>query len=592
MIGNIPVFLLFFIGALFLLFTRDKVHKYIFIIIPVIAFFGIMNSQNDVVYVAKFLDIDLRFIYIDKLSKVWGYIFAIMAFSGAIFAYHNDDYKENVYTTIYIGSSYGVVFAGNLLTLFIFWELMAIFSTLIIFGRRTDKSIKAGFRYLLVHAFGGQLLFAGVILYYYNTGNLDFNYIGLSNLASILILLGFIINAAVPPFSAWLSDSYPESTVTGTVFLSAYTSKTAVYVLARSFPGEEILLYAGAIMTIYGIVYAILENDMRRVLSYSIINQVGFMIAGVGLGTQMAINGAAAHAFAHILYKALLMMGAGAVLYRTGISKTSKLGGLYKTMPYTLIFSCVGAAAISSFPLTSGFTSKSLIIAASVAEHKSIIYHILLLASAGVFLHAGIKFPYFVFFQKDSGLRPKEAPKNMLIAMGFVSFLCIFLGIYPQALYNILPYKVDYVPYTASHVLLQLQILMFSAAAFFFMLPMLKRTETITLDTDWFYRKGSFLFLRFVDNFIIHYGSQIKEFLFYSAPKRFGMILSNPSGLLKVLYSIVYYKVVEDNKDMYMESKEKLKNIESVKTVVHLGDSLLWVMIFLFLYLLIYYISI
>ncbi|MCA1933578.1 MAG: Na+/H+ antiporter subunit D, partial [Calditerrivibrio sp.] len=374
MIGNIPIFVLFFAGALLLLATKGRVHKYIFIIIPIIAFFGVMNSQNDTTYIVNFLNMDLKFIFIDKLSKVWGYIFAIMGFSSAIFAYHNNDHKENVYATLYIGSSYGVVFAGNLLTLFIFWELMAVFSTLIIFGRRTDKSIRAGFRYLLVHALGGQLLFAGIILYFHHTGNLDFGYIGLNNLASVLILLGFVINAAIPPFSAWLSDSYPESTVTGTVFLSAYTSKTAVYVLARSFPGEEILLYAGAIMTIYGIVYAILENDMRRVLSYSIINQVGFMIAGVGLGTQMAINGAAAHAFAHILYKALLMMGAGAVLYRTGISKTSQLGGLYKTMPYTLLFSCIGAAAISSFPLTSGFTSKSLIIAASVEEHKTLIY--------------------------------------------------------------------------------------------------------------------------------------------------------------------------------------------------------------------------
>ncbi|MEF3254562.1 MAG: hypothetical protein K6348_03205 [Deferribacterales bacterium] len=348
MIGNVPIFTVFFIGAVLLFFTKGRIHKFIFIILPLVAFLGVFFSEDNASFVGQILGINLKFIFIDKLSKVWGYIFAIMAFSSAIFAYHNDDYKENIFSTLYIGSSYGVIFSGNLLTLFIFWELMAIFSTMIVFGRRTDKALRAGFRYLLVHLLGGQLLFAGIILYFHNTGGLDFGYIGLNNTASLLIMLGFAINAAIPPFSAWLSDSYPESTVTGTVFLSAYTSKTAVYVLARSFPGEEILLYAGAIMTIYGIIYAILENDMRRVLSYSIINQVGFMIAGVGIGTQMAINGASAHAFAHILYKALLMMGAGAVLYRTGISKTSKLGGLYKTMPYTLIFSCIGAAAISS----------------------------------------------------------------------------------------------------------------------------------------------------------------------------------------------------------------------------------------------------
>jgi len=591
MIFNLPTFSIFFVGAFLLLLSKGRLHKYLFVIIPVVAFFSVLNTPEGVSYYYNFLGLELKAIFVDKLSKVWGYIFAIMAFSGAIFAYHNDDYKENVWATMYIGSSYGVIFAGNLLTLFIFWELMAIFSTMIIFGRKTEAAKGAGFRYLLVHAFGGQLLFAGIILYFYQTGNFDFGYIGLNNLATLLIMLGFAINAAIPPFSAWLSDSYPESTVTGTVFLSAFTSKTAVYVLARGFPGESILMYAGAVMTVYGIIYAILENDMRRVLSYSIINQVGFMITGVGLGTQMAINGAAAHAFAHILYKALLMMGAGAVLYRTGISKTSQLGGLYKTMPLTLLFSCVGAAAISSFPLTSGFTTKSLIIAASVQEHKAIVYHILLLASAGVFLHAGIKFPYFVFFQKDSGLRPKEAPFNMLLAMGFVSFLCIFLGIYPDVLYKILPYPVDYVPYTPSHVLLQMQILMFSAAAFFFMLPMLKRTETITLDTDWFYRRGAVCLVKFIDKYIIRYGQGFKEFIFVKATQKLSMLLSNPSGLIKVLYNLIYYKVFEDDKDKYQENLEMLRNIRYVKADIRVGDSLLWVMIFLFLYLLVYYVA-
>ncbi|MBC7196100.1 MAG: Na(+)/H(+) antiporter subunit D [Deferribacterales bacterium] len=592
MIGSLPIFTLFFLGAILLAFTKGKMHKALFIAIPAIAFVALIYTPVNVEFGGSFLGLNLKFIFIDKLSKVWGYIFAIMAFSSAIFAYHNDDYKENIYATLYIGSSYGVVFAGNLLTLFIFWELMAIFSTMIIFARKTDTSTKAGFRYLLVHAFGGQLLFAGMILYYFKTGSLDFGYIGLQNIATLLIMLGFAVNAAIPPFSAWLSDSYPESTVTGTVFLSAYTSKTAVYVLARSFPGEEILLYAGAIMTVYGIIYAILENDMRRVLSYSIINQVGFMIAGVGIGTQMAINGAAAHAFAHILYKALLMMGAGAVLYRTGISKTSRLGGLYKTMPYTLIFSCIGAAAISAFPLTSGFTSKSLIIAASLEEHKTIVYHILLLASAGVFLHAGIKFPYFVFFQKDSGLRPKEAPFNMLIAMGFVSFLCILLGVKPELLYSILPYEVNFEPYTPSHVLLQLQILMFSAAAFFFMLPMLKRTETITLDTDWFYRKGAKLFIIFVDKVVIYIGSNIKSYLFDKIPSKASYFFTNPAGYIKTVYNIIYYKVFEDNPIKLEENLSKLNDIRSVKTDVHLGNSMIWVTVFIVFYLLIYYFSI
>jgi multicomponent Na+:H+ antiporter subunit D len=341
-----------------------------------------------------------------------------------------------------------------------------------------------------VHITGGLCLLAGILIYTLKSGAITFDPMVERNLGTYLILIGILFNAAAPPFSAWLPDAYPESTVTGGVILSAYTTKTAVYTLIRGYPGWEILMVVGCIMTIYGIIYALLENDMRRILAYSIINQVGFMVTGVGIGTAIALNGSAAHAFCHIIYKALLWMSAGSVLYMTGRSKCTDLGGLYKTMPWTLIFGAVGALSISSFPATSGFTSKSLIIAGAVNEHLRWVWLILEVASAGVFLHAGIKFPYFVFFAKDKGLRPGETNKPMLIAMGFMSFLCLFLGLYPKPLYDVLPYGFSYQAYSFNHVVSQLQLLMFSALVFFLFLPLLKRTETISIDTDWLYRKG------------------------------------------------------------------------------------------------------
>jgi multicomponent Na+:H+ antiporter subunit D len=249
-------------------------------------------------------------------------------------------------------------------------------------------------------------------------------------------------------------------------------------------------------MIFYGIVYALLENDMRRILAYSIVNQVGFMVAGIGIGTDMALNGAAAHAFTHIIYKALLLMSAGSVLLMTGRRKCSDLGGLFHSMPLTTICGTIGALAISSFPLTSGFVSKSMVTQAAIDQHQLWVWLLLAAASAGVFLHAGIKFPWFVFFQKDSGLRPPEPPASMRWAMLLFAFLCIALGIWPEPLYRMLPYPVDYVPYTAAHVLTQLQLLLFSGLAFFLALPYLKRTLTITLDVDWIYR---WLLLRLAD---------------------------------------------------------------------------------------------
>ena len=344
-------------------------------------------------------------------------------------------------------------------------------------------------RYAMIHLLGGVLLMAGVVGHVATTGSTVFERIALDAPAHWLILAGFLVNAGAPPFSAWLPDAYPEASWSGTVFLSAFTTKTAVYVLLRGFPGTELLVLVGLFMVFYGIVYALLENDMRRILAYSIVNQVGFMVAGIGIGTQMALNGAAAHAFTHILYKALLLMSAGAVLYETGRRKCTDLGGLFRTMPLTMICGTIGALSISSFPLTSGFVSKSMVAQAALDGHLEVVWLLLAAASAGVFLHAGIKFPWFVFFQKDSGLRPPDPPWSQRLAMLLFAALCIGLGIFYEPLYRMLPFPVDYVPYTGAHVVAMLQLLLFSGLAFFVMLPLLRRTLTITLDTDWFYRR-------------------------------------------------------------------------------------------------------
>jgi multicomponent Na+:H+ antiporter subunit D len=331
-----------------------------------------------------------------------------------------------------------------------------------------------------------------------HTGSIDVQPMLATNFDTWMILLGILINAAAPPLSAWLSDAYPESSPTGSVFLSAFTTKTAVLALILLFPGEPVLVGIGLFMVMYGIIYALLENDIRRILAFSIVNQVGFMVCAVGIGTQMAINGASAHAFAHIIYKALLFMSAGAVIYRTGFNKCTEVGGLFRTMPLTAVCGIIGALAISGFPLTSGFTTKTMISQAAADNGLVMVYFMLAAASAGVFLHAGIKFPWFVFFQKDSGLRPKDAPWNMGLAMVLFAFMCIFFGVAPQYLYQFLPYPVDYQAYTAGKVVFYLQLLLFSGLAFFLLLPLMKRTLTISLDTDWIWRV---LLLRMVTGF-------------------------------------------------------------------------------------------
>ncbi len=423
----------------------------------------------------------------DALGRLFATVFAIMAFGGGLFALKQKNTLELSAAFIYAGSAIGVAFSGDLITLFVFWEIMALASTLVIWCAGS-AAFAASMRYVSIHLLGGVILMAGIAGEIATTGAVEFTAMTPDTPARWMILIGFLINVGAPPLSAWLPDAYPSSSWSGMVFLSAFTTKTAVLVLLRGFPGAEILIFVGLYMVFYGIVYAILENNMRRILAYSIVNQVGFMVTGVGIGTVMALNGAAAHAFTHIIYKALLLMSAGSVLYMTGKEKCTDLGGLFRTMPLTTVCGIIGALSISSFPLTSGFISKSMISQAAVDEHLAIVWFLLMAASAGVFLHAGIKFPWFVFFQKDSGLRPEEPPWNMKLAMVLFSVLCIGLGVLPGLLYDLLPHPVDYVPYTPSHVTSMLQLLLFSGLAFFLMLGLLKRTLTISLDFDWFYR--------------------------------------------------------------------------------------------------------
>ena len=339
----------------------------------------------------------------------------------------------------------------------------------------------------------GLLLITGIAMQYSQTGSILFERMDLHSIASCLLFLAFGIKCAFPFLHTWLVDAYPEATPTGTVFLSAFTTKTAVYALTRGFPGEEILVYIGTTMACFPIFYAVIENDLRRTLSYSMINQIGFMVCGIGVGSTLAINGVVAQVFNHVIFKQLLFMSMGAVLYRTGRINGTDLGGLYKSMPWTAGFCIVGAASISAFPLFSGFVSKSMIMTAVGNEGHLGVWLCLLFASAGVFHHAGIKIPYFAFFAHDSGIRTKEAPLNMLVAMGLAAAICVFNGIFPQVLYGLLPHPVDYVPYTLTHVIAQTQLLFFSALAFtVLMLTKVYPPElrSVNIDFDWVYRKG------------------------------------------------------------------------------------------------------
>ncbi|EFL88929.1 Na(+)/H(+) antiporter subunit D [Ahrensia sp. R2A130] len=528
---------LFLVGALLVMLIPVATFRLaVTLVVPILAGWMIWNTPDGVFGVGRIETLDIILMRMDPLSRIFGLIFSFAAFLAALYAWHVRDTVQQVATLLYAGSAIGAVFCGDLITLFFFWEGTSLASVFLIWQRGTEAAFRTGMRYLVWQIGSGVILIAGIAIYYGTEGNVSFDKMTGGGpetwtLGVWFIFIAFGIKAAFPLMHNWLQDSYPAATITGAVTLSAFTTKMAIYCLARGFPGTEMLIYIGAVMTLFPIFFAEIENDLRRVLAYSLNNQLGFMVVGVGVGTEMALNGTASHAFAHILYKGLLFMAVGAVMFRTGTSKASELGGLYRTMPWTMTFCIVGAMSISAFPLFSGFIAKSLILDATATEQYPVIWAILVFASAGVLSHSGIKIPYFTFFAHDSGKRPAEAPMNMLLAMGITAAACILVGVFPAPLYAMLPYDVNYVPYTIDHVVGQLQLLMFALLAFALLMrggffPEEKRS--INLDTDWSYR----VFAPAVFGFTARFISTVWE----EITRGFGILLKATFSFLESIY--------------------------------------------------------
>ena len=500
-----PGFYFILAGLIAAVMPSNMVRKALLVFTPLFAGFMIFQIYGTQVVIGGKLAVgpqELVTLRIDRLSMVWGYMFCFAGILNGIYGLHEKCKITDSSALIYMGAALCGVFAGDLLTLFIFWELAAISSVMLVW-KGGEHSFNAGVRYLAIHVLSGVLLLAGAVIYgRANGGDFSFGHIGLDAPGGKLLLIAMCIKCGFPLLHNWIKDAYPKASITGTVILSAFTTKLALYALARGFAGTDILIYIGAVMTVFPVFFAVIENDLRRVLSYSLNNQLGFMVCGIGIGTPLALNGVAGHVVADIIFKGLLFMSMGAVMLRTGTAKASELGGLFRSMPYTTLFCLIGAGSIAAFPLLSAFVTKSMIISAALyhAEHTHLIQDwvvlgMLLFASAGVMEHSGIKVPYFTFFAHDNGKRVEEAPWNMLLAMGLASLFCIFLA-FPwggyQFLYSLLPYDVDYHPYTGDHVVFQLQLLFAAMLAFAFLkrvgaYPHERRAEI--LDFDWTYRR-------------------------------------------------------------------------------------------------------
>ena len=498
-----PSLLLIF-GALLLPFIQGPLRKPYLFLVPLLALGAvILNTSLTGNYaMVSFLDWQLVFGRVDKLSTVFALIMALMAVIGTLYGLHVDRAGEHMAAWLYAAGSLGTIYSGDYISLFFFWEMMAFASVFLIWFRRGKQSLRVGYRYLLIHTIGGIILLAGILLRYQALGNITFDLMDVAHpeLYTWLIMIGFGLNAAMVPLHSWLPDAYSEASFNGAVFMCALTTKTAVYVLARSCAGMDILVVIGVIMALYGVIYAVMENDIRKLLAWSIVSQVGYMVAGIGIGTDLAINGAVAHAVVHILYKSLLFMGTGSVLYMTGKTKFTELGGLYSKMPATFFFTIIGCLSISAAPCFAAYVSKSMIITAAFESHLNWASWLLMFGATGTFMYNGLKLPYFLFFGKnncsdETWQKAGDPTWNMMIAMTLGATLCVLVGMAPGLLYAMLPHAIVYTPFTAYHLVETLQLLGFAALAFFLLKKYVEPVDRICLDIDWLYRKAGQGFL-------------------------------------------------------------------------------------------------
>ncbi len=602
MIGWIHPGLIFIFGALLIPFLKGTGKKVYLLALPVAAFADLVWISRSVpltTWQIQFENYVITLGRVDQLSLIFAYIFTIAAFCMTLYALHVKENGHHIAAFLYVGSTLGVVFAGDLFSLYLFSEIMAWSSLFLIWYHKTRQSSEAGFRYIMVHIFGGVCLLAGIILHVQSAGSIAFNAFewgfGWSYLASYFIMLGILVNAAAFPLHAWLADAYPEATAAGTVFLSAFTTKSAIYILLRGFPGVELLIWLGAITAVYGVIFALMVNDTRRMLAYALISQGGYMLAGVGMAsrTLQAADGAIAHAVCCILYMGLMFMATGAVLEMTGSSKLNELGGLYRRMPAVFGLYMVGAFSIAGMPLFSGFVSKTMIIESAATLHLPVVWIMLEVASIGAFIVAALKLPYLVWFRKsEPTVEVREPHKNMLVAMALTAFLCVFIGVYPQVLYGALPYAVEYVPYTAGHVIEMLQYLTFAFVGFWLLKGTIHPEPAITLDIDWFYRVGGRKFIGFCERPLIDFANNIDRIIKDIADS-FVWFSKNPVAASRILLLSVGVVVTRQLNPSYVQYERDLEELRRVyprdpENRVAIGMGVLLVLLFFSIYLLIY----
>ena len=471
----------FVILGLILPFLKGRFWRYLLFIPPALAIF--LSLQ---MHVGRYWEVDyvgqvLVLGRVDHLSLPFIILFAFMTFICTVFSFHVREKAQHVAGLFFMAGAFGSVLAGDYWTLYIFWQGMTVSSSFLIWLNRKPDASKMGFWYMMLLLLSSVLLLAGILLRERVTGGFIFGPAD-ANLMwhyDWLILGAFAINAAVIPFHAWMTQGLPKATIPGAVLLSIFGIKTAIYAMARCFVGLDLLIVLGVIMALYGAVYAIFSNNIRRILAYLMVAQGGLMIAGIGMDSKMALDGAISLAYAHTVYNALLVMTMGSVMYTTHEETLGQLGHLFRKLPVVAALTLIGIPALCAVPFFSGFTGISLIFEEALKLNSpmpGVVLVLLLGLAMAVMIMAGVRLPFYVFWSENTrnGEPLRPLPKSMVVAMGLAGAFCLVQGVFPEVINRHLPFAIKGSSFTPLKLGIGFLFPAFVVILFLFLRPLLK----------------------------------------------------------------------------------------------------------------------
>ncbi|MBL8548407.1 MAG: hypothetical protein JNJ73_00375 [Hyphomonadaceae bacterium] len=387
----------------------------------------------------RFAQIGLQLVplRLDALSQIFGLSFAIGAILISFAASYRRRRMEDVAIMLMAGGATSAAFAGDLISFVAASEVSALAGAWIVFSAGGRAALESGVRLLIWQGLGGLLLFSGIALHLADGFNSAFTRLPADSVGGALCLAGLGIKAAAPFAHVWFREALSTSSPTGAAALSLFSAKLALYGLARGFTGESILSPAGAAMAVMGALMALADEDLRRALAFSLIGQIGLVIAAIGVGAPLALAGAAGHVFTTSIAYVLLVLAAGVVCERAGTTRMSELPRVIAPMPFTAILVLLGGLSAAAIPGFAGYISESLALEAIARSGRFWSWVAIAAASAGVVAFAAVRLP--ALFLGGRGATQAGAPFGVLLAMALGAFLCIAIGLAPGWLLEILP---------------------------------------------------------------------------------------------------------------------------------------------------------